>query len=429
MRSDSKPGAVFAARLTAEAHTKLSQNDVAGYRSLFITAGEHEDPHARYHARVRLIEQGIAATGRTGTQIHATHLFVAVAAAALDALEEEPREPILINYAAIAMYELWSLDAAHALFKAVQRLDPALPHLTRNLDELSRRRRDLRRSGRPHKPLHPAVPGLAARARQVAGKAKPAQGLTLSLCMIVKDEEEMLPRCLAAAAPAVDEIVVVDTGSNDRTIDIAREFGAKVIETEWTGSFADARNISFEAATGDWIVYLDADEVLVAEDVDRLRAITGRVWREAFYLVETNYTGEQGDGAAMNTVPLRIFRNRPRYRFEGRLHEQIAHHLPTYATSRIEHTPIRIEHFGYLGAVRDAKEKSRRNLDLLRAQQAEDPDTSFLHYNLGTEYALIGDHPAAAAEFERAWSLVRQHGEVGYDFVPALLVRLVSALG
>ena len=77
----------------------------------------------------------------------------------------------------------------------------------------------------------------------------------------------MLPRCLAAVAPAVDEIVIVDTGSSDRTIEIAREYDANVIEKEWTGSFSDARNVSFEAATGDWIIYLDADEVLVADDV------------------------------------------------------------------------------------------------------------------------------------------------------------------
>ncbi len=81
--------------------------------------------------------------------------------------------------------------------------------------------------------------------------------------MIVRDEEEMLPRCLAAVADAVDEIIIVDTGSVDRTIEIARSFGAQVIEREWTGSFSDARNASFDAATGDWILYLDADEVLV----------------------------------------------------------------------------------------------------------------------------------------------------------------------
>ena len=94
----------------------------------------------------------------------------------------------------------------------------------------------------------------------------------------------MLPRCLGAIAPVVDEIIVVDTGSRDATIEIARSFGARVIEHEWTDSFADARNISFDAATGDWVMYLDADEVLVSEDAERLRALTGHTWREAFYL-------------------------------------------------------------------------------------------------------------------------------------------------
>ena len=228
--------------------------------------------------------------------------------------------------------------------------------------------------------------------------------------MIVKDEEEMLPRCLEAVAPAVDEIVIVDTGSTDRTIEIARSHGAKVIEREWTGSFSDARNVSFEAATGDWIIYLDADEVLVAEDVNRLRKLTGRTWREAFYLVETSYTGELGDGAAITNNALRVFRNRPQYRFEGRLHEQIAHNLPVYAAGRIEQSSVRIEHYGYLGAVRDAKEKSRRNLDLLKAQQAESPSDAFLHFNLGTEYTVLGDHGSALTEYEQAWSLVAEPG-------------------
>jgi tetratricopeptide (TPR) repeat protein len=432
INSDARPPAAFGPELAARARAQLALagGNLDGYKALFGQAAEHEDPHARYHARVKLTEEGLtAAASQSSSQARATQLFVAITSALLDALEEEPREPTLLNYAAIALYELWSLDAAHALFTAAARLDPALPHLKRNLEECKRRRRELGRGAKPLRPLHAAVPGLAARARETANRARPAKDLTLSLCMIVKDEEEMLPRCLAAAAPAVDEIVIVDTGSSDRTIEIARSFGARVIEREWTGSFADARNVSFDAATGDWIIYLDADEVLVADDLDRLRAVTGRVWREAFYFVEISYTGEAGDGAAVTTNALRIFRNRPHYRFEGRLHEQIAQNLPTYATGRIEQTPIRVEHFGYLGAVRDAKEKSRRNLDLLRAQQAEDPETSFLHYNIGTEYALLRDHPSAAAEFERAWSLAQRNGEQYYDYVPALLVRLVSALG
>jgi tetratricopeptide (TPR) repeat protein len=423
-----EPGSAFGSRLGMQARMQLTANDLAGYKALFDRAGEHDDPHARYHARVRLVEEGLTAAGQAASSSQATQRFVAVAAGAIGALEAEPREPILLNYAGVALYELWSLDAAHAIFKAAHDLDPALPHLKRNLDELARRRREASQSGRSMKPLHATVPALAAKARTIAKKARPATGLKLSLCMIVKDEEAMLPRCLAAVAPAVDEIVIVDTGSTDRTIEIAREYGANVIEKEWTGSFSDARNVSFDAATGDWIVYLDADEILVADDVKRLRALTGRTWREAFYLVETSYTGELGDGAALTNNALRVFRNRPHYRFEGRLHEQIAHNLPLYAAGRVEQSSVRIEHYGYLGAVRDAKEKSRRNLELLRAQQADSPPDAFLHFNLGTEYSVIGDYASALGEFEQAWSLAKSQGQEDRDFVPVLLQRMVTAL-
>jgi tetratricopeptide (TPR) repeat protein len=421
-------GGAFASDLGLQARTLLAGNQRDRYLALFEKATEHTDPQAVYQARVTLIEEGLQAAGRAPSSPQAAQLFVAVAKAAIDVLEEEPREPVLLNYAGVALYELWSLEAAHDIFKAAQRLDPALPHLKRNLSELGRRRRERSRGAGPRGPLHAAVPSVAARARSVAAKARPATGLTLSLCMIVRDEEDMLPRCLAAAAGAVDEIVIVDTGSTDRTIEIAREFGAKVIEREWTGSFSEPRNVSFEAATGDWIIYLDADEVLVADDVERLKALTGRVWREAFYLVETSYTGELGEGGAVTNSALRVFRNRPHYRFEGRLHEQIAQHLPTYASGRIEHSSVRVEHYGYLGAVRDAKEKSRRNVELLLAQQADSPPSAFLHFNLGTEYTVIGDHVSALSEFERAWSMVESCGEEGHDYVPTLVHGIVDAL-
>ncbi|HSC02198.1 MAG TPA: glycosyltransferase [Solirubrobacteraceae bacterium] len=417
-------GHAFGAQLHDQARLQLATNQLDRYKALFDRAAEHEDSQARYHARVLLIEEGLSAAGSVASQAQAAQLFVTIADGALTALEEEPREPIILNYAGVALYELWSLDAAHALFKAAHRLDPALPHLKRNLKELGQRRKGYR----PNKPLHAAVPGLAARARQLAPKAQPAKNMTLGLCMIVKDEEEMLGKCLEAVAPAVDEIIIVDTGSTDRTIEIAKSHGARVIEQPWTGSFSDARNTSFEHATTDWIVYLDADEVLVADDVHRLKSLSSKVWREAFYLALTSFTGELGDGGAVTNSALRVFRNRSHYRFEGRLHEQIAHHLPTYAAGRIEQSSVRVDHYGYLGAVRDAKEKSRRNLELLKAQQAESPPSAFLHFNIGTEYAAIGDYRSALAELERSWSLVQAHGEDGNDYVPALVQRLVTAL-
>ena len=177
-------------------------------------------------------------------------------------------------------------------------------------------------------------------------------------------------------------------------------------------------------------MFLDADEVLVADDAQRLREILGRTWREAFYLVETNFTGELGDGTAVTHNAMRVFRNRPEYRFEGRIHEQIAHNLPSGQPERIEITDVRVEHYGYLGVVRDAKDKSRRNIELLERQRDEGAgeDSGFLHFNLGSEYAALGENEDACASFETAWQMMRGKPDLAaYGYIPALVARLVRA--
>ena len=332
----------------ADAAALLARGDVDGYPALYARAHEVEHPQSRYQLVARLLDAGLQAA-HTASRTAAPAIFAAVAQAGIEELEREPREPVL-NVAGVALYELGALAPAEKLFKAARRLDPELANVERNLAEIERRRRSATRLSALPTPVRMALKPLGRRAEDCATRAKPAEGLTLSLCMIVKDEEEMLPRCLEAVRPAVDEIVVVDTGSSDRTVEIAESFGARVIAQEWTGSFADARNVSFEVATGDWVMYLDADEVLVRDDRDQLRALTGRVWREAFYLFETNFTGELDEGSAVTHSTVRVFRNRHEYRFEGRVHQQIAQTLPAYLPERFEFTKVRIDHYGYLSA-------------------------------------------------------------------------------
>ena len=416
-----------ATELPARARQLLAGDDLHGYRELFDRVALIDDPHGRYWAGVGLVEAGLAARAST-TTARSPALLVTLAGGALELLERAPSEPRLLSLAGVALFELWSLDAAEALLEAARRLDPELPGMERQLRELAARRRGGHSRGR-RAPLRAALPELGRQALEIASRARPAEGLSLSLCMIVRDEEQMLPRCLAAVAGAVDEIVIVDTGSNDATIEIARSFGARVIEHEWSGSFAQARNVSFDAARGDWLIYLDADEVLVPEDGALLRSLTGRTWREAFYLSETNYTGDLQDGTAVAHNALRVFRNRPEYRFEGRVHEQIAQCLPAYLPERIEATSIRVEHYGYLGVVRDERQKSNRNLELLRLQQAESAPTAFLHYNLGCEHAAAGDDAAALTELERSWELLEAAADRdAHKFAPSLASRLVKAL-
>jgi tetratricopeptide (TPR) repeat protein len=416
-------------RLDARAKACLATGDLKSYRALFEQAATMEDPHRRYHARRTLVEQGLAAAATTPSK-DVPALFLAVATRTVELLEQEPREPILLNYLGVALYELGALAAAEKLFKACRRLDDTVAHVEGNLLEIARRRR-AGNGALPQlpAPVKAALKPLAERAKDCAKQAKPVTGLTLSLCMIVKDEEEWLGRCLAAVKPAVDEMIIVDTGSTDRTVEIAESFGATVLHHEWTGDFSAARNVSLEAATGDWIIYLDADEVLVEEDAPRLHALTGHTWREAFALVETNYTGDIEDGTALTHNAMRMFRNRPEYRFKGRLHEQMAYALPGYLTERIEYTQLRIEHYGYLGVVRDAKDKSRRNLELLLQQAAEGQESAFQSFNLGSEYLALGELETAVGYFEKAWRMLETDpGRTVYPYVPTLANRFVTTL-
>lgn len=377
------------------------------------------DPHRRYQGRARLAELALAGQGPDGNW---PRLFASAAEGLLAALEESPAEPVLLNYAGVLLYELGAVEAAERLFRAALRLDPGLPHAAGNLAAARRRRR------RPL-PLPPALRALAAplaaRARAVSARARPARGLRLSLCMIVRDEEEMLPGCLEPVAPYVDEIVVVDTGSQDGTVEIARAFGATVIPFPWNGSFADARNVSLDAATGDWILYLDADEHMVAEDAPLLRSLIGRTWREGFHLAWTSYTGGDETGPAVAHLALRLFRNRPEYRFQGRIHEQKTDRMPTYLPERFETVPIRVLHYGYLKSRINDRAKSRRNLELLEREQAESP-SPFVAFNLGSEYVRLGEPDRARAHFEQAWAeLGERWQDTGYAAI--LVSRLASA--
>jgi tetratricopeptide (TPR) repeat protein len=414
------------AALGARAGELLAAHDVRGYAELLEATAQREHVHGRYVARRILLERLLGAPGLPGHVL--AEAYLAAARVTVDILHEEPREPVLLNTCGILLYELGAIAAAESLFRAAERLDAELPHLAGNLEECRRRRRD---GGASLAGMPPAVlrelRTLGPKAQKVAVRAVPATGLTISLCMIVKDEEAMLPRCLAAVRDAVDEIVIVDTGSTDKTVEIAESFGAKILHHEWTGDFAVARNDSFDAATGDWLLYLDADEVLYEDDAAALRELTGKVWREAMFLVETNHVGDLEDGTSVNNDALRIFRNRPEYRFEGRIHEQIAQRLPDIP-ERLERTSVRIEHFGYLGAVRDAKAKSRRNIELLERQAAEGHDSPFLHFNLGSEYGAANEPQRALEHFRTAWDQLESDPQrTRYGFFPSLCARLVKA--
>jgi tetratricopeptide (TPR) repeat protein len=232
-------------------------------------------------------------------------------------------------------------------------------------------------------------------------------GPGISLCMIVKDEERFIAGALESVAGVVDEICIVDTGSSDLTREIARGFGARVLDVPWADDFAAARNAALALATRPWTFVLDADERLTQASRADLVAVgrTAPAGRGKWVTCR-NLTDDYRGTGAMSNMLVRLFPNSPRIRYRNSIHEFVALDgrdggLPA------DKTAIEIVHHGYLGAVVRERDKGARNLRLSRAAVARDPHDAFHQYNLGMASLLAGDRATALTALERARELTQ----------------------
>jgi tetratricopeptide (TPR) repeat protein len=261
----------------------------------------------------------------------------------------------------------------------------------------------------------PSLPGaqppdasaaIASPADAASRSARPA----LSLCMIVKNEKGNLPACLASAGDVADEIIVVDTGSTDGTQDIARSFGAKVVQSDWRGDFSLARNQSLSAASGRWILWLDADDRLLEADKRAIRGLAAADpdrAPKAYGLMVKNSRDDGRTGSVFNQI--RMFPNRPGLRFRFPVHEQI---LPALEEAGIpvEYAEIRVLHTGYADP-EVAKAKQIRNKAILEKQVAEGKGiTPVTYYTLACACADLGLHAEAASWFAKSAGLAAATG-------------------
>lgn len=210
----------------------------------------------------------------------------------------------------------------------------------------------------------------------------------ISLSMIVKNEEKMLRGCLESAEKVVDEIVIVDTGSTDRTVEIAKEFGAKVYHFDWIDDFAAARNESLKHSKGKWILYLDADERISQFEVDKFRKSLSELSDDSGGLICTiesphaNLTGGESD-VHRGSYP-RIFRNLGlnKVKFQGRVHEQISPSLKENNLQLLQ-SDIIIYHLGYDQSREIMEGKIERNYRMLLQHVREEPTNGYAWYQLG----------------------------------------------
>jgi glycosyltransferase involved in cell wall biosynthesis/Flp pilus assembly protein TadD len=225
---------------------------------------------------------------------------------------------------------------------------------------------------------------------------------TIGLSMIVRNAEQNLERCLSSARDSVDEIVIADTGSKDSTVAIAQKFGARVVDTAWADDFALARNQALQSVTADWVLSLNADEMLdphayapLRQSVERaavaayglnvrtyLRNVEPYVWN--LHSRPNDFAIEAADEfpAYIEHTSVRLFRRHPGVYFEGRVHETVGARIRTLNLT-IANAEFAIHHFGMAA---DAEAQNRQNLyyrELGRQKLLEMPESSQAHFEMG----------------------------------------------
>lgn len=253
--------------------------------------------------------------------------------------------------------------------------------------------------GRRGSSIFPLGKGGGGRLKRKKKRTSGERSLRLSLCMIVKNEEENLPRCLEPLRAVLDECIVVDTGSTDRTKEVAAGLGAKVFDFPWRDDFSAARNESLRRATADYLLWLDADDRVDPAEVCKLAQLKKMLpprKNRAFYLVVKNQSPVDGETPFYQ---MRIFPRLPGVFFEGRVHEQIFHRLPRLGIQLVQ-TEITIRHTGYPDAAAVMR-KSERNLRIIREELALAPENPLLHYNAARTLAGIGRQAEAIGHLKK----------------------------
>jgi glycosyltransferase involved in cell wall biosynthesis len=231
------------------------------------------------------------------------------------------------------------------------------------------------------------------------GVAMPQTRPSVSLCMIVKNEEDNLADCLASVGDFPTEIVIVDTGSTDRTVEIARQFGARVEHFEWVDDFAAARNESLKYAAADWVFWLDADDRLPPESVVKLKQAVASEQADAYRCRMVSKI--DGDNPTVSTVYYTLlFRNHRGIQFDDPLHESPTANILGQGMT-VAHTNIFVNHTGYSGGPEQLKNKAHRNMKILQRCVADQPDNMKWQYHLGLTSYQLEDYAAAVEALER----------------------------
>lgn len=261
--------------------------------------------------------------------------------------------------------------------------------------------------------------------------------LPISVCMIMKNEEKNLSKCLESIKKYGFELILVDTGSTDSTIKIARQYVDEVHHFDWIQDFAAARNYSLSLASNDWVLILDCDEYVDSINLDNLLQFMNNHPTKIGQLSRRNHYEMNGTDSVYTDLVERFF-NRNLYYYEGKVHEQVVARplvltKPTFPLYQA--VDILLEHSGYLGTYEELYEKSMRDADILKEMLKTDPDNPYLYFQLGQSYNMLHDDEKAVYFYEKGLSFdVNPKKEyvqmmvIGYGYALLHLERYEAAL-
>ncbi|MBS1717323.1 MAG: tetratricopeptide repeat protein [Armatimonadetes bacterium] len=269
---------------------------------------------------------------------------------------------------------------------------------------------------------------LLAKAQAITDLKPGKVGITLSATMIMKNEAKNLDRTLTALKKVCDEIVIVDTGSTDNSVKIARKYGCKLGYYQWDGSFAAPRNLSLDMCTSDWALAIDCDEVVSEESIPYIYEGLMRPQFIGFHVPVINFTDDSHTETYVHT-PVRIFQRVPEARITGKVHEQIAESLTKVGLPFATLEQARILHYGYTPQAMQEKNKMERTLKMLEAELRENPRSGYHWFNLANAHLVNHDYTQAEFASRQALKFVRGIEESWVGTLYHLAVDALCNLG
>lgn len=248
-------------------------------------------------------------------------------------------------------------------------------------------------------------------------------GLPISVCMIAKNEEQYIGQCLESILRYGLEIVVADTGSTDRTKEIAKKYTDKVFDFEWCNDFSKARNFCARQASHNIILAIDCDEKIQGLDTKQLTELIKQFPHHVGKITIKNLLRIDENDYSTDEI-MRLY-NKKEYEFVSPVHEQLrrigaADDGEPFSCFGV---PIQLIHYGYALSREEMTAKQQRNLALLSRMAEDEPTNAYVFFQIGQSQAIIGNYKEAVRAYEKALSL---DGDTAKPYVPLLLVSLAK---